>query len=92
MTRTVFKVEGMMCPMCEAHVNDAVRRAFEVAGVRVKSVSSSRKRGETEVLCEAKFDAEAIKSAIEQTGYKVTGISSEEIAEKKGFFGRLFSK
>ncbi len=28
MFKTTMKVEGMMCGMCEAHVNDAVRREF----------------------------------------------------------------
>ena len=29
MTKTIIKVEGMMCGMCEAHVNDAVRAAVK---------------------------------------------------------------
>mgnify|MGYP002227653021 FL=1 len=28
MIKTTVKVDGMMCGMCESHVNDAVRRAF----------------------------------------------------------------
>ena len=28
MTKTVLKIDGMMCGMCEAHVNDAIRNAF----------------------------------------------------------------
>ena len=28
MIRTTVKVDGMMCGMCEAHINDAVRRAY----------------------------------------------------------------
>ena len=28
MIETVVKVDGMMCGMCESHVNDAVRKAF----------------------------------------------------------------
>ena len=30
MIKTTVKVDGMMCGMCESHVNDAVRRAFQV--------------------------------------------------------------
>ena len=30
MTKTVLKIDGMMCGMCEAHVNDAIRNAFAV--------------------------------------------------------------
>ena len=30
MVKTKVAVEGMMCGMCEAHVNDAVRNSFKV--------------------------------------------------------------
>lgn len=36
MYQTTVGVDGMMCGMCEAHVNDAVRKAFPV-----KKVTSS---------------------------------------------------
>ncbi len=42
MIKTTVKVDGMMCGMCESHVNDAVRRAFQV-----DKVSSSHSKGET---------------------------------------------
>ena len=28
MIKTIAHVEGMVCGMCEAHINDAVRKAF----------------------------------------------------------------
>ena len=28
MIETIVKVDGMMCGMCESHVNEAVRKAF----------------------------------------------------------------
>ena len=31
MTETKLKIDGMMCGMCESHINDAIRRAFNVA-------------------------------------------------------------
>ena len=30
MFRTVVDIDGMMCGMCESHVNDAVRNNFKV--------------------------------------------------------------
>ena len=42
MFRTVVKIDGMMCGMCEAHINDAIRRNFNV-----KKVKSSHSKGET---------------------------------------------
>ena len=29
MTKTTLKIDGMMCGMCESHVNDAIRKAFQ---------------------------------------------------------------
>ena len=47
MIKTVLKVNGMMCGMCEAHMNDLVRKNFQV-----KKVTSSVKDGETVVISE----------------------------------------
>ena len=33
MTQTTIKIDGMMCGMCESHVNDAISRAFKVKKV-----------------------------------------------------------
>ncbi|MBQ3077789.1 MAG: heavy-metal-associated domain-containing protein [Clostridia bacterium] len=84
MEKITLQVEGMVCSMCEAHINDAVRRAFAV-----KKVSSSRSKGTTEVITEQPIDTEALKAAIDATGYTVTGCRVEPYT-KKGFslFGR----
>ena len=84
MVKIVVKVEGMACGMCEAHVSDTVRGAFAV-----KRVTSSHKKGETEIIAEQPLDENAIKSAIEATGYSVTGIETLPY-EKKGFW--IFGK
>ena len=47
MVKTVFTIDGMACGMCESHVNEAVRSAGAV-----KKVTSSFRRGETEILSE----------------------------------------
>ena len=51
MYQTTVGVDGMMCGMCEAHVNDAVRKAFPV-----KKVTSSHGRGQTVILSEQALD------------------------------------
>lgn len=79
MTKTTLKIDGMMCGMCEAHMNDAIRKAFDV-----KKVSSSHSKKETEIISEAPLDEEKIKSAVAATGYTLLGVSSEPY-EKKGF-------
>ena len=40
MIQTTVKVSGMVCSMCEAHINDAIRAAFSV-----EKVSSSHSKG-----------------------------------------------
>ncbi|MCM1306370.1 MAG: heavy metal translocating P-type ATPase [Bacteroides sp.] len=86
MKKYVLKVDGMMCGMCEAHVNDAVRKSANVTDVK-----SSHSKGTTEITCEDEINVEAIKAAIEQQGYKVSSVN-EAPAEKQGFFAKLFKK
>lgn len=83
MKQITLKIDGMMCGMCESHVNDAVRRAFPV-----KKVTSSHSKGETVILTEADIPEEALRRAIGETGYTVLAVQSSPY-EKKGLFGRL---
>ena len=81
MVKVTAKVEGMMCGMCEAHVNDAVRNAFDV-----KKVTSSHKNGETVIISENEIDEAKLTETIGETGYTVTSVTSEPY-KKKGLFG-----
>lgn len=81
MVKTTLEIDGMACGMCEAHVNDAVRRAF-----LVKKVTSSHRKGKTEILSEQPLEEEKIKNALGAAGYTVTAVRSEHY-EKKGFLG-----
>ena len=82
MFKTTVGIEGMMCGMCEAHVNDAIRKAFDV-----KKVKASRKDNNAEIISETQLDEEAVKKAVEETGYKFTSFTSEEYF-KKGLFSK----
>ena len=82
MIKTTLTIDGMMCSMCEAHVNDAVRDALQV-----KSVKSSHKKGTTEIISEQAPNLQTVKDAIEKTGYRVLDMQSEPY-EKKGLFHR----
>ena len=82
MIQTTVKVDGMMCSMCEAHINDAVRRAFSV-----KKVSSSHKKGETVILSEEAPDAQKLREVIDATGYRVLDIASAPY-KKTSLFSR----
>ena len=84
MIKTTLKIDGMMCEMCESHINDAIRNSFDV-----KKVNSSHTKGETVIVSKEALDEDKIKSVIDKTGYELKSISSEEFEEKKGLFGFL---
>ncbi|MBQ2627474.1 MAG: heavy-metal-associated domain-containing protein [Eubacterium sp.] len=80
MIRTTIEVDGMMCGMCETHINEAVRRNF-----KVKKVTSSRSKGETMILSEEPLDTDELKKVISDTGYTAGDVQTEEY-KKKGLF------
>ena len=80
MVKTTLKIDGMMCGMCEAHMNDAIRAAF-----KVKKVTSSHANGETVVISEDKLDEDKLRETVKATGYRLVDIASEPY-EKKGLF------
>jgi len=84
MIKTTLKIDGMMCSMCEAHINDTVRSAC-----KIKSVKSSHSKGMTEIISESPLDESALREAIGNTGYKVIDIKTDAY-EKKRF--SLFGK
>jgi hypothetical protein len=59
--------------MCEAHVNDVIRKNFDV-----KKIKSSHKKNLTSFLSEALIDEAKLKSIIGETGYKLEKIKYEE--------------
>lgn len=85
MIKTVLKISGMACPMCEAHINDALRGAFEV-----KKVTSSHKKGKAVILSEEALNEVALGTVIAKIGYTLSGVSSAPAAEKPSLFAKLF--
>lgn len=82
MIETTLKIDGMACSMCESHINDAIRAAFDV-----KKVHSSHKSGETVIVSESSLPDEKIREVIKNTGYTLLSVT-EKPYEKKGLFGR----
>ena len=80
MIKTVLKVNGMMCGMCESHMNDLIRKNF-----KVKKVTSSAKDGETVIISDAELDIPWAKKQIKDIGYELVDYTSEPY-EKKGLF------
>lgn len=85
MTKYKVKVDGMMCSMCEAHINDCVRKNFNV-----NKVNSSHTKGTCEIVADD-IDVAELEKAINSTGYTVRGISSEPY-EKKSFLSKFYKK
>ena len=54
----------MSCGMCETHINDVVRRNFEV-----KKVNSSRSDKETVIITENDIPDDKIRAVIGALGY-----------------------
>ncbi len=68
MTKTV-KIEGMMCPHCEAHVKKALEALGGVTGAEV-----SHEKGTAIVSMTESVDNAAITAAVTDAGYTVLGI------------------
>ena len=80
MIQTTIGIDGMMCEMCEAHINDAIRKNFTV-----KSAKSNRKKKQCVVVSDAPLDEERIRSVIANTGYDLLSITTEPFQKKKLF-------
>ena len=63
MIKTVLKIDGMACSMCEAHMNDLIRKNF-----KVKKVTSSAKDGETIIISEEALDIPWVKKQVKEIG------------------------
>lgn len=84
MIKITLNIDGMMCGMCESHINDVIRKSFAV-----KKVTSSHSKGKTEIITEKPISEEELRKAISETGYTLVGMRTEAY-EKKGF--SLFHK
>jgi Cu2+-exporting ATPase len=67
--KKTMKIEGMMCPHCEANVK-ATLEALE----NVTSAEVSHTSGTAVVTLSADLSNEALKAAVEEKGYKVISV------------------
>ena len=80
MVKLTVGIEGMACGMCEAHINEAVRNAFQV-----KKVTSSHTKKQTVIIAEKNIPEQELKNVVAKAGYDAISVSSEPY-EKKGLF------
>ena len=77
MIQTTLKIDGMMCGMCEAHMNDVVRK-----NCQIKKVTSSAKDGETVVISENELDIPWLKKEIKAIGYELVSYREQAIRKE----------
>ena len=83
MIKTVLEIKGMMCGMCEAHMNEAIKSNF-----KVKKVVSSHEKNVTVILSDCALDTEKIKKTVAEAGYEFISVSSAPYKKKLfGIFG-----
>ena len=78
MVKTIAKIEGMSCPMCEAHICDTIRKTFAGA----KKISASFKKKEASFLTDEDVDPDKLRKAIEETGYAYVSSESTPFVKK----------
>ena len=83
MIKTTLKIDGMMCSMCEAHINDVIRKAIP----RARKVSASHTKGRASFLSEEAINENLLKEAVAAAGYSCLSMTTEPY-EKKGWFKR----
>ena len=70
MVKTVIKVEGMMCPMCEKHVKEAIEKAF---ADQQAAAAASHTDQKVEITSAAPLHYEAVAAVITEAGYTPLG-------------------
>ena len=68
MEKTV-KIEGMMCPHCEARVKKVLEEL-----PFIQSAATSHEKGEAVLTLSGEFDEAAVRKVIEDNGYKVVSV------------------
>ena len=81
MIQTTIGIEGMACEMCEAHINEVIRRNFPV-----KSAKADRRKHRCVVVSESELDQDLLRKVIAETGYELTSVTSGP-HKKKGLLG-----
>ena len=84
MVQITVGVDGMACSMCEAHVSDAIRKAFPV-----NKLSDIHTLGQAVIVADSDIAEADIAKALEPTGYRMVSYSCAPYQKKKlfGIFG-----
>lgn len=77
MFKTTLKIGGMACGMCEAHINDCIRKDFVI-----QKIKTSHTSGESVIVADTVLDKIRLKSVIGDTGYVVLSVTYEPFLKK----------
>lgn len=72
MFKITAKVEGLKCPNCERHVNEAIKEAFSI-----KKVTASHTEKEVVITSKEDINNDKLKAVIAEAGYEVMDIQKE---------------
>ncbi len=79
MTEYTMHIDGMMCGMCESHMNDAIRKLDPKA----KKVSSSHRKGISKFRSEQSFDEAALRARWKPPGITSAGSTSQRSKKRE---------
>ena len=80
MEKIMIGIEGMACGMCEAHINEAVRNAFQV-----KKVTSSHTKKQTVIIAKKDIPEQELKNVIAKASYDAILVNREPYEKKRLF-------
>lgn len=74
MFKNIIGIEGMMCPHCEAHMIEAIKKTFGV-----EEATASHQEKKAEFISTDRADEELARKTVVEAGYTFTGITFEEV-------------
>ena len=74
MFKNIIGIEGMMCPHCEAHMIEAIKKTFGA-----EEATASHQYKKAEFLTSVAADEELARKTVVEAGYTFTGITFEEV-------------
>ena len=72
MFKITAKVEGLKCPNCERHINEAIKEAFSI-----KKVTASHTDKEVVITSKEDIDNDKLTAVVAEAGYEVMDIQRE---------------
>lgn len=78
MVKTTIKIKGIMCENCVAHINETIKKEFDI-----NKVTTSKDIGISEVISDNELSEEKLREVISREGYDVTEVTSEPYEKKR---------